>query len=83
MNNTGLVLRTTPAILILAAVAISLHAFPQAICGTGGTGATGGLGGIAGKGGTNSEGIAGHGGSSTSGANGTNRNGTSICTNLS
>lgn len=79
MNKTSLLLLTAPIILTLVALAIPLHAFGQAVCGTGGTGGIGGLGGTAGKGGMNSDGIAGHTGSSISGANGTNLNGTGIC----
>jgi hypothetical protein len=79
MNKTSLLLLTAPIILTLVALAIPLHAFGQAICGTGGTAGAGGLGGTAGKGGMNSDGIAGHTGSSISGANGTNLNGTGNC----
>jgi hypothetical protein len=79
MNKTSLLLLTAPIILTLIALAIPLHAFGQAICGTGGTGGTGGLVGTAGKGGMNSDGIAGHTGSSISGANGTSLNGTGSC----
>ena len=83
MNKTFLLLLTAPIILILIVLAIPLHAFGQAVCGTGGTGGTGGLGGTAGKSGMNSDGTAGHTGSSLSGANGTNSNGTGICRHLS
>jgi hypothetical protein len=79
MDKTSLLVLTAPVILILIALAIPLHAFGQAVCGTGGIGGTGGLGGTAGKGGMNSDGTAGHTGSSLSGANGTNSNGTGTC----
>ena len=80
MNKTSLLLLlTAPIILTLVALTIPLHAFGQAICGTGGTAGAGGLGGVAGKSGMNSDGIAGHPGSSMSGANGTNLNGTGNC----
>ena len=51
MNKTSFLLLTAPIILTLVALAIPLHAFGQAVCGTGGTGGIGGLGGTAGKGG--------------------------------